>query len=41
MEKLNRAQKMLSFGTSKPMVKGDPGPPTPPGSAPDYVINGD
>ena len=25
---------MLNFGTSKPRVKGGPGPPGPPGSAP-------
>ena len=30
MEKLNRAQKMLNFGASKPRVKGGPGPPGPP-----------
>ena len=35
MEKLNRAQKMLNFGGSKPRVKGGARAPGPsPGSAP-------
>ena len=29
---------MLNFGASKPRVKGGPGPPAPPGSAPDVSI---
>ena len=40
MEKLNRAQKMLNFGASKPRVGGGPGPPgprAPPGSAPAHL----
>ena len=38
MEKLNRAQKMLNFGASKPRVKGGArAPGAPPGSAPEYL----
>ena len=39
MEKLNRAQKMLNFGASKPRVKGGQGPQGPPGSTPACVLH--